>query len=108
MNQKLCQNDLWKIVIVLSAWLYSPAVFSQLHLSTNFFSIQLDNKGFITSMKNSTVIPNREFSPASKPSPLLCLYDSEKEKSSKIEYHKSPGNFWVICPSMVSKLCYQE
>lgn len=30
-------------------------------------------------MKNTTVSPNREFSPADKPSPLMSLYDSEKK-----------------------------
>jgi hypothetical protein len=31
-------------------------------------------------MKNISVLPNREFSPLDKPSPLLCLYDSKKNK----------------------------
>ena len=39
----------------------------------------LTTRGYITSMKNTTVSPNREFSPADKPSPLLSLYDSEKK-----------------------------
>ena len=45
---------------------------------TDYFSIGINNKGYITSMKNTTVSPNREFSPADKPSPLMSLYDSEK------------------------------
>ena len=48
-------------------------------LSTSYFHIQINDKGFITSMKNITVEPAREFSPADKPSPLMCLYDSEKQ-----------------------------
>ena len=46
---------------------------------TDYFSIGINDKGYITSMKNTTVSPNREFSPADKPSPLLSLYDSEKK-----------------------------
>ncbi|WP_339922667.1 hypothetical protein [uncultured Cyclobacterium sp.] len=47
--------------------------------STLYFKIKIDNKGFITSMKNRKVSPNREFSPADKPSPLLSLYEGENQ-----------------------------
>lgn len=47
--------------------------------NTDYFSIGVNDKGYITSMKNTTVSPNREFSPADKPSPLMSLYDSEKK-----------------------------
>ena len=46
--------------------------------STDYFSVGVNDKGYITSMKNTTVSPAREFSPADKPSPLMSLYDSEK------------------------------
>lgn len=46
--------------------------------NTDYFSIGVNDKGYITSMKNTTVSPAREFSPADKPSPLMSLYDSEK------------------------------
>ncbi|MGM9701780.1 MAG: hypothetical protein ACI3YX_10125 [Prevotella sp.] len=46
---------------------------------TDYFGIQLNDKGYITSMKNTTVKPYREFSPADKPSPLLSLYDSKQK-----------------------------
>ena len=46
---------------------------------TDYFQIGIDNRGYITSMKNTTVSPQREFSPSDKPSPLLSLYDSEKK-----------------------------
>lgn len=42
---------------------------------TEYFEIKIDAKGFITSMKNHTVNPHREFCPEDKPSPLMCLYD---------------------------------
>lgn len=51
----------------------------QIDLSTSYFKIQINNKGFITSMKNTTVSPHREFSPAEKPSPIMCLYDGTKK-----------------------------
>lgn len=47
--------------------------------NTDYFSISINNEGYITSMKNRTVSPHREFSPADKPSPLMSLYDSEKK-----------------------------
>lgn len=48
--------------------------------STSYFKIKIDNKGFITSMKHPKLSHNREFSPADKPSPLMCLYDSQSER----------------------------
>lgn len=50
------------------------------NFKTNYFSMDVNGKGYITSMKNITVTPNREFSPADKPSPLLSLYDGEKKE----------------------------
>ncbi|MCO5946533.1 hypothetical protein [Mucilaginibacter flavidus] len=54
--------------------------YGQLDLSTNYFKIHIDKKGFITSMKKGGITPGREFSPTDKPSPLLCLYSSKKDK----------------------------
>jgi hypothetical protein len=53
--------------------------YAQLNLSTDYFKIHIDKKGFITSMKNITVKPFREFSINDKPSPLMCLYNSGKK-----------------------------
>jgi hypothetical protein len=50
----------------------------QLELSTNYFRIQIDEQGYITSMQNTTVKPHREFSPADKPSPLMRLYNTKQ------------------------------
>ena len=47
---------------------------------TKYFSIDVNQRGYIHSMKNITRKPNREFSPADKPSPLMSLYDSEKKE----------------------------
>jgi hypothetical protein len=58
---------------------FSTESYGQTDLSTDYFKIRISNKGFITSMKNITVKPQREFSPADKPSPLMSLYDSKKK-----------------------------
>jgi len=65
-------------VLFFTALLFVSDLFAQHDFSTDYFRIHLNNKGWITSMKNITVRPNREFSPVDKPSPLLCLYDSKK------------------------------
>lgn len=43
------------------------------------FKVHVNNKGFITGMKNTTITTNREFSPTDKASPLVCLYDSKNK-----------------------------
>jgi len=74
-------TQLRKVVILLFCIinLATGTCYAQLELSTIYFKIHIDKRGFITSMKNITVTPNREFSPAGKPSPLMCLYDSHKK-----------------------------
>lgn len=59
-------------------YLFSVESYAQVDLSTDYFRIQINGSGFITSMKNISKTPNQEFSPGSKPSPLLCLYNSKK------------------------------
>jgi hypothetical protein len=64
--------------------------------STDYFKIHINDKGWITSMKNITTRPNREFSPSEKPSPLLCLYDSKKKQyfePLKATYNKTKRTF---------------
>ncbi len=46
---------------------------------TDYFGITVDDKGYVTSMRNITVSPEREFAVAGSPSPLMSLYDSEKK-----------------------------
>jgi hypothetical protein len=63
---------------------------AQQDFSTSYFKIRIDNKGWITSMKNVTgKTSQREFSPADKPSPLLSLFDSKKNKY----YHPTKAIF---------------
>lgn len=70
--------------------------------NTDYFSISIDNKGYITSMKNITVSPNREFSPTDKPSPLMSLYNSEKRAyytPQKATYNPQKGIFTLKYPN---------
>jgi hypothetical protein len=68
-----------KVGLIALLLLASFTAKAQWDFSTNYFKIQINNKGYITSMKNITVTPNREFSPTDKPSPLMCLYDGAKK-----------------------------
>ncbi|AOW11410.1 hypothetical protein [Flavobacterium gilvum] len=77
-NKFICSRSLSMIVLLLS--LFGFKAQAQWDFKSNYFKIHVDNKGFITSMKNTTVTPNREFSPTDKPSPLMCLYDSSAKK----------------------------
>ena len=67
-----------KIAIAFSVTTTPISIFAQHNFSSDYFKIQINNKGWITSMKNITVKPNREFSPTNKPSPVMSLYDSKK------------------------------
>lgn len=66
-------------LLALLLLLFNFTARAQCDVSTSYLKIHLNNKGFITSMKNITVKPALEFSPGDKPSPLLCLYDSKKK-----------------------------
>lgn len=70
-----------KILLLCAAslLLFSCTTGKTWDFNTDYFSIGVNDKGYITSMKNTTVSPNREFSPVDKPSPLMSLYDSEKK-----------------------------
>ena len=77
----MSKNKSFGVLLALSALLWMPfhcQSNKSKTFSTDYFSIEIDNKGYIRSMKNITVRPYREFSPADKPSPLLTLYDSDK------------------------------
>jgi hypothetical protein len=76
-------------LLLVAACLATTKMYAQTSLATDYFKISINNKGFITSMKNITTTPNREFSVAGKPSPLLCLYNSLK----KIYYAPQKATF---------------
>ncbi|GGW36957.1 hypothetical protein [Arenibacter certesii] len=49
----------------------------QVKFATNYLGITLNDKGYITSLKNLTKQELHDFSPPDKPSPLLSLYNSK-------------------------------
>jgi len=65
-------------ILCLGLMALSAAGYSQTTLKTDYFKIVIDQKGYITSMQNMTKKPNREFSPADKPSPLMVIYNAKK------------------------------
>ena len=54
--------------------------YGQTTLKSKYFQIQVDQKGYIRSMKNITKSPFKEFSPTDKPSPILTLYNTKKKQ----------------------------
>lgn len=68
------------ITLFLVCIFMASAAFCQWNISTAYFKIHIDNKGWITSMKNITVHSGREFCPADRPSPLLSLYSTKENK----------------------------
>ncbi len=70
--------------------------------SSNYFKISIDERGFIHSMQNTTVDPNREFSPADKPSPLLSLYDTDNKR-----YYQPTGAIYHKVENTI-ELTYQN
>jgi hypothetical protein len=85
-----------KAAPILLMVLFNLTACVQWNFSTDYFKIQIDKKGYITSMKNITVTPAREFSPSDKPSPLMCLYDSEKDvyyEPVEAKYKKADQSF---------------
>jgi hypothetical protein len=81
-------------IFLLTICLSVVKSYAQVTLSTDYFRIHINAKGFITSMKNISKTPNQEFSPKDKPSPLLCLYNSDQKKyyePQKASYAKGTG-----------------
>ncbi|HWW39627.1 hypothetical protein [Pedobacter sp.] len=88
------------VIVLLLAFNFSAK--AQWDFNTNYFKIHINNRGFITSMKNTTVTPSKEFSPADKPSPLMSLYDSKKKvyyEPNKASYNKSNKSITLNYPN---------
>lgn len=84
------------LLILLITNFPSNKIYAQIDFSTKYLKISVSKQGFISSMKNITKTPNQEFSPTNKPSPLLCLYDSKKNKyyePRKAAYSRRDGIF---------------
>jgi hypothetical protein len=88
---------------ILLFFLCLPGVcFAQRDFRTRYFKVQVNDKGWITSMKNTTASPHREFSPADKPSPLLSLYDTKNQEYHhpiKAVYNKRKKEFTLNYPN---------
>jgi hypothetical protein len=78
-----------KAILLLAVLSASLGVLAQASFKTDYFKIQIDQRGYITSMRNTTTRAQREFSPADKPSPLLCLYNSAK----KVYYYPQQAKY---------------
>ncbi|RPE08124.1 hypothetical protein EGT74_13730 [Chitinophaga lutea] len=87
---------------VVAALLTGTAVFAQQDFKTAYFKIHVNKQGWVTSMKNITVQPHREFSPADKPSPLLSLYSSRTKKyytPGQAKYNAKDRTMQLVYPN---------
>ncbi|HEX5151850.1 MAG TPA: hypothetical protein VFW07_10395 [Parafilimonas sp.] len=78
------------MLLIGVAFAASKGLFAQASFSTGYFKIQIDKRGYITSMRNITSLSQHEFSPADKPSPLLSLYSTAKSQyyyPQKMQYN---------------------
>lgn len=76
--------------------------YAQWNFETEYFRIRINEKGFITSMKNITTTPHREFSPRDKPSPLMSLFDEDKKSyyhPVKAAYNRSKQRLTLTYPN---------
>lgn len=67
-------------LLLITAFFFTSTLLAQFNFSTDYFKVYINERGYITSMQNTTIKPRPEFSPAEKPSPLLCLYNSDQKK----------------------------
>lgn len=65
-------------LFIISTSLPVEKISAQTDFSTAYLKISINNKGYITSLKNNTQKHEQNFSPADKPSPLLTLYNSSR------------------------------
>lgn len=90
------------VALLASGMLLSACNGGSQDFQTDYFKISINDKGYITSMKNITVSPAREFSPKEKPSPLLSLYDADTKTyylPQKASYNKQSGSFTLNYPN---------
>lgn len=89
-------------MIAVGLFMISLHSYGQWDFMTDYFKIHINKKGFIASMKNITVKPNREFSIPDKPSPLLSLYDSNKARyyePTQARYNKAQMTITLNYPN---------
>lgn len=69
---------------------------------TNYLGIKINDKGYITSLKNITGTSHREFISLDKPSPLLSLYDNNDKTyfyPQKASYDKAQQTLTLNYPN---------
>lgn len=92
---KLFKNSVFSALLFGAlATLGSCSTSSNVHLSTNYLGVDINDKGYIVGMWNTTRSDSRNFSPADRPSPLLSLYDEEARRyyyPQKARYDKKTG-----------------
>ena len=81
MPLQICRNvkEIGFLFLAITC-LCAEKAYDQTEFNTHYLKININNRGYITSFKNITKKPGREFSPAGKPSPLLSLYNGNKKK----------------------------
>ncbi len=75
---------------------------TQTNFKTKYLDISLNDQGYIYSMKDITKQQPRELSPTGKPSPLLCLYNSEIDtlyEPQMAEYNMSKNIIKLTYPN---------
>jgi len=84
------QVSTYKITFLFFSCIFSVAnLYAQWDFKTDYLKIRVNKMGYITSLKNIFKETQPEFSPADKPSPLMCLYNSIKD----VYYYPSAANF---------------
>ncbi|GAB3223668.1 hypothetical protein J0A67_10280 [Algoriphagus aestuariicola] len=74
-NQAILLATLLSCLVLLGSKINSEVVFS-----TEYFKVKIDERGYVISMQDIATGSRREFSPADKPSPLMRLYDEERQQ----------------------------
>lgn len=81
-------------LLAIPLLIFSCSGGSGTNFRTKYLDIRINDQGFINSIKDITKPQALEFSPTDKPSPLMCLFDSERDTllaPHKAEYKKSEG-----------------
>ncbi len=77
-NNKLKFTSLKITLLFIISILCVSNLFAQWNFATDYLKMGVNKTGYITSMKSMFKAAQPEFSPVDKPSPLMCLYNSNK------------------------------
>ncbi|MGN0214319.1 MAG: hypothetical protein ACI4AH_05870 [Muribaculaceae bacterium] len=82
------------LMVVAALAVCSCSTNKNVRLSTNYLGVDINDKGYIVGIWNTTRGDSRNFSPADRPSPLLSLYDEEARRyyyPQSASYDKANG-----------------